>query len=1037
LKVNKLCLAIAFVVAILHQAAAQQPAYEEENFPSPASSIKHVQGIAMDSNNCIWLATQSGVYRYDGSRFKHYSVSNTPVLKFERIGSMPLVAGEHGIRWTMADGKGNFYEVDSKSRIQPFHIHDQHERFCYALYVNPVINSAVKLHPSLYEGVYESYTIPAIAKAYIIYQNGDIAVIPEKEMLAGQPAKIIYHVTKKYPPPGINRMAFIRNNKIYLLDETGVRYLDGTDDKPVHVNLTGDILHRSDASLNWNDLHVYKTSDPDVSLFIYKGNIYEMIPSPQSNSIDTKLLITYSGDELPTSLFYSSKQQITLVYFASKGLLIYRPKQFRLLSWFDEIHPGDPQDYYYSMIPSGNGFITINSAGIIRLGLDGEKQSIYKGNCQRFFFFRDRKENLWFQQGLNVVYLPPGASEPITEFVGEPNNSIAGMMQISDSSYYLLTEKAFQKLTLSKNSLSATKMFFTADSKTLLNFLYRLDDHTIWIGTDRGLLSYDEQSGKVEKVSEMENIYLRSACKLADNNYLLGSYDKGIYQYQDHKWIHLSGAGRAMPASAHAFIIDTKMNSVWTSTNEGLLRISLDDILRPTQGKEKEVNFMHFTNFGSTIPAEFNGSSNVSSERLSDTCFAFANAKGLVVFNPKKLFLSPLPSNVLVEDLDDDRKNPRHVEFNPIVPYYGNLDELEIEYILSNADDDWHKLSRNSVISYNNLKPGAHEVHFRIRHQHDPQQAEIDLTADSFVVPYKWYERTWFRWLVAIVLVAAAITVHNIRIWYLRKRKRDLEEIVQHQTRELRETNENMQQVITDLTTSQQELKQSNFLKEEYFAVLTHDLRSPMKFLSFNISHLIEKYHTLDEQEIKRGLYIAYECSTDAHKLVDEFVYWIQENENQLAAQPRPVLVQAVITDANKLYAYSIEKNNNKLITHVDPTLTFMTDPKLLFIILRNAIDNANKYCSDGIIKVTANRQLNELHISIEDTGRGISQEMVHQLMALQYDNVQLRHEQRKSLGFYIMALLTMKLKGRYTITSERGRGTHLNFIFPELNLSS
>ncbi|HEX2627926.1 MAG TPA: hypothetical protein VHM26_02915, partial [Chitinophagaceae bacterium] len=79
------------LLATLHlPGLAQQPFFEEENFSSPASTIKHVTAIGADKNNCLWFGTQAGIYRFDGARFRHYSVQNTAQLKFERIAYMSL-----------------------------------------------------------------------------------------------------------------------------------------------------------------------------------------------------------------------------------------------------------------------------------------------------------------------------------------------------------------------------------------------------------------------------------------------------------------------------------------------------------------------------------------------------------------------------------------------------------------------------------------------------------------------------------------------------------------------------------------------------------------------------------------------------------------------------------------------------------------------------------------------------------------------------------------------------------------------------------
>jgi two-component system sensor histidine kinase/response regulator len=260
--------------------------------------------------------------------------------------------------------------------------------------------------------------------------------------------------------------------------------------------------------------------------------------------------------------------------------------------------------------------------------------------------------------------------------------------------------------------------------------------------------------------------------------------------------------------------------------------------------------------------------------------------------------------------------------------------------------------------------------------------------------------------------------------------------VLRKKTHELKETNENLVDVIEELSQSEYSLKQSNFLKEEYYSVLTHDLRSPLKFLAFNLSQLLDRYPNVDQEELKQGLSIANQTSYDIHKLIEEFVYWIQDNEQQLVAKPTITVVDAIVADAKKIYAYAFQSNNNRFVSNIETGLTFITDPKLLFIIIRNVIDNANKYCRDGVITVTVERSASRLDIYVKDTGRGISEDMVRHLSALQDENVQLGYTERKSLGFYIMAKLTKKLGGRYSIDSVKDNGTEIKFSFPELNLS-
>ncbi|HKO81886.1 MAG TPA: ATP-binding protein, partial [Chitinophagaceae bacterium] len=759
--------------------------------------------------------------------------------------------------------------------------------------------------------------------------------------------------------------------------------------------------------------------------------------------LDTRLLIKGKDKEQPRAVFYSPAQQLFVSYFLNKGLTFYRPRQFSLLAWHVPGTTAKPEDYYYSLLRSGNGFLTINNAGLIWLGMDGEQRILNKNECIRYFLFKDRSGNIWHQQKKDnlICYVQAGTQKIIGVIRAGPDNVLIGVYQPDDSTCYLLTNNIFRKIVLRNGTVTATQVLYNAPARTEFNVLYAVNSSTIWLGSDRGLKQFTIADNTIKNVADLDNTNIRAITKLNENNYLVGTYDKGIYQFSNGKWIQLSSVGKNMPASAHAFIIDKPTSSVWVSSNEGILRIPLQQLLQNTPGKKNNITFRHFTNFGPDISPEFNGSSNASAAQLSDTCLAFANAKGLVVFNPLKLVSYPLPVNVLIEPVNENSNDSlsknetssNDIEFNPVVPYFGDREDIEVLYRLTNLNDTWHKLSPNAIISYNNVKPGDHDLQFRIRNYHDPYGKEVFLTTKSFSIPHRWYQKTWFLIAAGLFAVLLLVSLHYLRIWYILERRKELEKLIKTKTSELRETNENLVSVINDLSVSEANLKQSNFLKDEYYAVLTHDIRSPLKFLSFNISQLLELLPGVKDEAMKKGLIAAYQCSNDVYKLVDEFVCWIQDNEKHLPVQPAQTMIYAVAEDARKMYGFSLEGNKNTLVTDIHAALNFITDPKLLFIILRNAVDNANKYTSNGTITISASRQNDNLQLIVSDTGRGMKEDMVRQLIELQYRNVQLSYKERKSLGFYIMAMLIKKLGGSYTITSIKGEGTHLCFMIPEL----
>ncbi|MES1224142.1 MAG: histidine kinase, partial [Bacteroidota bacterium] len=264
---------------------------------------------------------------------------------------------------------------------------------------------------------------------------------------------------------------------------------------------------------------------------------------------------------------------------------------------------------------------------------------------------------------------------------------------------------------------------------------------------------------------------------------------KGIYQYRNKTWIHLSSFNKNMPGSAHAFIIDSLTQSLWVSSNEGILRMPLQQLLQNDPANNKEITYEKFKNFGPGISGEFNGSSNISAAKLSDTSVAFANARGLVLFDPQKIIAPPLPSKVLLEAVTDnyngnDITGTRYnhynqIRFNPVIPYFGNREGLEVLYNLTNTDDDWHKLIPNSIISYNNLSPGQHILQFRIKHYGDLKGLQASITAGSFYIPYRWYQTTWFKIVATILVLMVFILLHYLRLWYVLKRDKQVRQLLE------------------------------------------------------------------------------------------------------------------------------------------------------------------------------------------------------------------------------------------------------------------
>ncbi|MEX6689518.1 ATP-binding protein [Danxiaibacter flavus] len=1020
---------------------SQQPLFEEQTQPAGVTRIRNVVGMMADSNNCIWLATQSGIYRYDGFKFRHYSDQNTATLQYERMAGIATILRGDDKALCIQDAQGNLYTVNKESRIEPLN-EGKNTKVAFGTVSRPFhFFSRNQPENKWYaDKIQTTFFVSSSKTFYLRLEDRVIEKISATDLYNLKKGDRVYSWNN-----GDNPTLFATENHFYTISNNRIQQLNDTSGKPTPVYFTGD-LSGIERVNNTGRLDILQSSDKKFSFAWHGNKLYEINETKGSNLLHTKLMAETPEKDVPLQVLYSQQQHLLVIYYKTRGLVFYRPRQFSLLS-YKQTDQDVSDNYYYSFFPYRNGFVTVINEGLVWLGINGRTELLAKDASLKFFLFKDDDDNIWYQAtSLDIKRYNPksGKSETIitaaqTRAFSNKRFDVKSMVRKDSNSYYLLTQFSLIELSLQYGT-PVLKALLKAPDKSDFSILFVKDAQTLQLGTSNGLIEYNTANGTHKTVPRLTKAFIRAVTKIGENNYLVGTYNKGIFQEKNGKWWHLSSRLNNLPPSAHAFITDSLTRSVWVSSNDGLLRLSLAQLQNNTPADSNSMGVQHFMNFGPSIMSEFNGSNSAASAKLSDTTLAFANVNGLVTFNPLNIVSYPLPTNALMESVNetDNDSIPVYnnklelVEVSPVIPYFGNLEELEVSYFLTNYDKQWHLQAPGSVIIYRKLPPGEHTLQFRIRHTHDFPGKELVLNAASLYIPYKWYQKTGYQLVLATMLLLILFMIHSLRIWFIKKRKKELEQQVKLKTAELSESNENLTAVIHELTTSEAKLKKSNFLKDEYYALLTHDLRSPLKFLSFNLGHLLEKMPDMDEDMLKKGIITTYQSSNELNKLVDEFVYWIQENEKEIKIHPEQTSVAVIVSELKKLFAIGMETNENVFISEVQDNLHFFIDANILFMILRNAVDNANKYTSAGEIRLTASCNNNDLQICVADTGMGISAEMVEHLMRIQDTDIPLSSHQKKSLGFYIMAMLLRKLKGCYRIESTKGKGTSIIFTIPE-----
>jgi K+-sensing histidine kinase KdpD len=176
-------------------------------------------------------------------------------------------------------------------------------------------------------------------------------------------------------------------------------------------------------------------------------------------------------------------------------------------------------------------------------------------------------------------------------------------------------------------------------------------------------------------------------------------------------------------------------------------------------------------------------------------------------------------------------------------------------------------------------------------------------------------------------------------------------------------------------------LKQSEKLKSALLDAVTHDLRTPLTSIKASVTMLIEELeqdsiHLTLEREARGELLEVINEETDRlNDFVQSMVELARLEAGEFQLRKTQTETEEIISNALQRAERLLTKHQVEVEIEKDlPQLS--VDSKAIAEVVYNLLDNAAKYSpGDSIIKVQAKRINNKIQFSVEDEGKGISQE--------------------------------------------------------------
>jgi signal transduction histidine kinase/ligand-binding sensor domain-containing protein len=453
-----------------------------------------------------------------------------------------------------------------------------------------------------------------------------------------------------------------------------------------------------------------------------------------------------------------------------RGLARFDGRGFRSLTTRD----GLASNAVYALAEDRDGSLWAGTQNGLNELRDGRVVGTYTvqrglpGNVIRSLY-QDRAGVLWAGTGTGLAFFHGGRFEIAP---GAPRNAVVALSEDGEGHIVVATENGVFRSMSREASGGFREITSNGASIRPVNTLYRDAGGLLWMGLNGGGL-------RLLKGTEISSLLTRD-----------GLYDGEIYgMAQDDR------------------------DRLWMACSRGIFAVPRSELIQFAAGTLKKVTSAPYSPTDAQRVIE--GQSGVTPvlSRTHDGRLWFATIRGLILLDPNHWQREPTPPLVVIETpIVNGRSEPpeqigqlppgqKNIEFNYAGLAYYLPSRLRFRYMLEGYDRDWIDAGNRREAFYTNLPPG--EFRFRVTACNADNICTEQGAMVAFSLAPHFYQRAWFWPLVAAAIAILGWLAYQLRIRRLRERY-DL--ILAERSRIARELHDTLIQGFSGITMAMQAL---------------------------------------------------------------------------------------------------------------------------------------------------------------------------------------------------------------------------------------
>jgi len=307
------------------------------------------------------------------------------------------------------------------------------------------------------------------------------------------------------------------------------------------------------------------------------------------------------------------------------------------------------------------------------------------------------------------------------------------------------------------------------------------------------------------------------------------------------------------------------------------------------------------------------------------------------------------------------------------------------------------------------------------------ENSTLENTNELISIKNLSYER-------AIYVISSLLFLVVVLLFlYLRKirQKNKVNVVLQNQTSEISIINQELEnlneelKVQNNLTNAQkEELERINAVKNKFFSIVSHDLRSPIATLKMLFNSYLSGHLTREEMDML--LKKLEENIFNTADFLDNLLEWSKSQLEGMVVSPEAFKIKDLVDRNLQILNPQIIEKELKVENHLSQSTRVLADKNMINVVLRNILSNSIKFCQQGdLIVLKCETRTNTILISIKDTGIGIDPEEQKKIFQLEHTISEgTSGEKGHHIGLVLCKDMVEQNKGKIWFESVLGEGT-------------